>query len=343
MQWVAARPPGYVPAMPTLAVLVPVDPSGPPGAPESLPMGRAALALATEGISVVFATAASGGRVDGLVARAGVWEPVAGVAIAGAYDRYPSKGDAAGYAALIVGLAGRPVVNPPSLAVLCRDKVDCQRHLEARGVPLPEVEDDPARFAERLAEWGAGFLKPRYGAFGIGVRRVVPGDPLPEALPGAVGGPPEPAILQRAVAPPGGWAGVSVRILVQRDAMGRWVTTPGVARRDRDDPVVNVARGAEVALADDVLEPWTVAAGDALAVAAARALGDHPDGTWLAELGVDLAVDPDGRPWLIEVNNRPRGRLEVLADADPPRFAAAHLDACARPLRFLAARADRAR
>ena len=54
------------------------------------------------------------------------------------------------------------------------------------------------------------------------------------------------------------------------------------------------------------------------------------------ELGVDLVVDEDGELHVIEVNGRPRGRLEVLAQQDPTRFQGAHAAAIARPLRWLA-------
>jgi len=166
---------------------------------------------------------------------------------------------------------------------------------------------------------------------------VVPGDPLPAKLPGALAGAPEPSLLQRAVPAPEGWAGISVRVLVQRGPDGAWVVNPAVARRSATDPVVNVARGAEAAPAAEVLAAPTLEALGALVHATANALSDHPEGAWLGELGVDAVVDPTGHPWLIEVNSRPRGRLESLAASDPDRFHAAHLEACARPLRFLAA------
>ncbi|MBW2257539.1 MAG: hypothetical protein JRI25_23485 [Deltaproteobacteria bacterium] len=273
------------------------------------------------------------------VAAPGCWLPVERVAVVGAYDRYPSKLDPHGHAALRNGLGGLPLVNPLSLTLLCRDKLECQRHLEARGLVLPQLEADPTRFPDRLQEWGAGFLKPRYGAYGVGVRRVLPRDPLPPELPGAVAGAPEPSLLQRAVTPPDGWAGISVRVLVQRGSDGGWMVNPAVARRSATDPVVNVARGAEAAPGKDVLPESTLEALHALVHAAADALSDHPDGNWLAELGVDAVVDAAGQPWIIEVNSRPRGRLESLAEADPGRFRNAHLEACARPIRFLAARA----
>ena len=53
------------------------------------------------------------------------------------------------------------------------------------------------------------------------------------------------------------------------------------------------------------------------------------------ELGLDFVVDTDDVPHLIEVNSRPRGRLEVLAGIER-RFEALHTEACARPLRRMA-------
>ena len=63
---------------------------------------------------------------------------------------------------------------------------------------------------------------------------------------------------------------------------------------------------------------------EALAVDTGRRLGG-------IELGVDLVVDRQGQPHVIEVNAKPTGRLEKLGH----RFAEAHLQACIRPIRFL--------
>ncbi len=315
-----------------LAVLVP-RPSGPPvDPPEAFPLGRAALAAP---VDVVFVRTLQDGMASGLRAIPGAWEVVDGIAVCGAYDRFPSKGDPDGHTALVRGLRGGPLINPVSLTALCRDKLACQRHLEARGVAMPEVVDDPAVFADALSHWGAGFVKPRFGAFGAGVSRVVAGARVPATVHGDAAAS-EPALLQRAVAPPDGFAGVSVRALVQRLPGGGWALAPMVARRDRVDPVVNVARGAEARLADDVLGADTLAVLARRVRATAEALADHPDGALLAELGVDLVIDPDGTPWVIEVNGRPRGRLEVLAERDPVAFRVLHLEACLRPLSFLA-------
>lgn len=298
-------------------------------------MGRAALALAREGIETIFGDEVEHGQMVGLRPRVGGWTPVR-AAVRAIHDRFPSQVRAVRYAAARAGLDGVPLANPPSLTLLCRDKVESQRLIETR-VAMPELETDPARFLDRLSRWGAGFLKPRHGALGRGVRRVVPGDPLPYRLVGMVPGRAEPAVLQRAVPPPAGWAGWSIRLLCQRLPGGGWWQGPLVVRRSRSDPVVNAARGAEVVPGDDVLPPETRSELARRGEAVCAILADQPQGDLLVELGLDFVVDTAGAPHLIEVNSRPRGRLEALAALDPDRYMAAHVEACARPIRYLAA------
>src|SRR5690606_726444 len=192
-----------------------------------------------------------GALLVGHRARPGGWEPVR-AKVACVYDRFPSQREADRFRALLAGLGATPVANPPALTALCRDKVASQRRLEAAGVRMPPLEDDADRQAVRLADWGAAFLKPRFGSFGAGVRRVVPGDPLPRRLVGVLPGVHEPAVLQRAVPPLGDFAGVSVRVLCQRAPDGGWAAMAGVARVSADDPVVNHARGAEVRPAEEI-------------------------------------------------------------------------------------------
>lgn len=314
-----------------MGVLTPLRPGAPPP-PEALPIGRAALRLAGEGVTVVFGHTAGPGLLTGHVARPGGWQPVTEEAVVAAYDRYPSQGDPDGYDRLRSALGAVPVHNPTAIVRLCRDKLATQRHLEAHGLPMPEVEADPECFADRLAEWGAAYLKPRHGSFGRGIRRVIPGDPTPGTGEGAIAGQTDAMILQRAVPPPTGFRGISVRALVQRTDRGWRVETP-VARRSRTDWVVNAARGAEVVPADPSMLP----ALRQLAEGAAAALATGPDGDGLLEIGVDLVIDQAGTPWIVEVNGLPRGRLDALAATDP-RWADAHVEACARPLRWLARR-----
>ncbi len=292
--------------MKVVGVLVRCPPERPPPPPADFPTGRAALLAEAEGIAVLLGDDIQDGRIRGLRAVDGRWQPAEAELVA-CYDRFPSQTWPADFARHVEGLAGRPLGNPPALTALCRDKVACQRHLEAAGVPQPELLD---------ALTAPAFLKPRYGAFGQGVRPVVPGDRLPEG---------DDWILQRAVPPPAGWASVSVRLLAQRDAEG-WVLSTPIARLDRADPVANVARTAEVS-AHPLDDPMRRLALDACAAL---------DQTHALELGLDFAIATDGTPWLIEVNARPRGRLEVIAERWPERFARQHREALVRPLRRLA-------
>ena len=305
-------------------------------APALRPVGRAALKLREEGVGVVFGDELVDGLMSGWAAEPGRWISVRQVPVVALHDRFASQTYPEAYRAILDGMAGLPMGNPLALTMLCRDKIESQRVLEAASLSMPSVEPDPARFEDTLAGWGAGYLKPRFGALGRGVRRVLPGDPLPAEGEGAVLGVVEPLFLQRAVAPPAGWAGWSLRVLVQRRVGGGWTVASRVLRRSREDPVVNVARGAEVGPAERVLEPARVRALDALCLQVADILASQPWGRLAVELGVDAVVDERGDFHLIEVNSRPRGRLEAMAEQDPARWADAHVEACARPLRYLA-------
>jgi glutathione synthase/RimK-type ligase-like ATP-grasp enzyme len=318
-----------------VGVLVPpnVEPMPPP---TSRVIGRVALALEAEGVGIVFGSEVERGRLSGFRATTAGWISVRDVSVVAFYDRFPSQARAADFARIRAGLAGVPISNPWSFTDLCRDKVECQRFLERHGIPMPALATDPSLFPEALARFGHGFLKPRFGALGEGVRRVHPGDALPDRLPGLVPDMLEPAILQEAIPAPAGWAGVSVRVLAQREANGRWTLLEPVVRRSADDPVVNVARGAEAAAGSDVLEPATIESLGTRATEALAALATIPEGNRILEVGLDFVVDPHGVPHLIEVNGRPRGRLEVLATLDPARFASPHQEAVERPLRVLA-------
>ncbi len=299
----------------TVGVLVRCRP-GAPRAPELTPIGRAALLAEAAGLPTIVGDDLRGGVLRGLRAVPGGWRAASAPLVA-CYDRYPSRSRPDAFAARVEALEGVPLGNPPSLTALCRDKLRCQRHLEAAGIPMPPVEAIRSSFAARLEAWGAAFSKPRHGSFGRGVCHLRRGDALP---PGAD------LLLQRAVPPPDGWASVCVRLLAQRTPSG-WHLTPPVARRETRDPVANVARTSEVA-------PYPLAPPmERAAYAVCRAL-DRPHAV---ELGLDFAIDPAGVPWLIEVNGRPRGRLEHLARRWPERFAAAHREALLRPLRTLAA------
>ena len=320
----------------TVGVLVPPRP-GPPSPPEDRPIGRAALSLGTEGVRVVFGDTVRDGVLVGLAPHPGGWSEVE-ADVCGFVDRFPSQNRAERYAEILSNLGGKLLLNAPTLTALCRDKVRTQHFLASAGMTMPAVVTDPSAFGEALSDWGEGFLKPRFGALGVGVRRVRPGDPLPAFLPGVVEGQQDPAVLQRAVPPPQGWAGWSVRLLAQRGPDEAWVFGHPVVRRSRTDPVVNAARGASVDPGESVLTPTMWGAIEAEARKATEAFSSLPGAI---ELGLDLVIDGHEAAHLIEVNSRPRGRMEVLAARDPARFGTLHTAALLRPLRVVAARAGR--
>jgi glutathione synthase/RimK-type ligase-like ATP-grasp enzyme len=315
-----------------VGALVALDRTRPPPPLDALPMGRAARLLLDEGLIVVLGDQLRDGRMSGFAATRDGWVAIEDAPVVGIYDRFPRPRRPEEHARLLAAAADVPLGNPVALRRLSEDKLAAQHHLAARGVRMPEVEDQDLDGAAR--RWGQAFAKPRYGALGVGVRRVVAAEAIPREAIGPTGVV-EPVIVQRAVPPPDGWAGVSARVLVQRDVDGSFVATPIVVRRSRTDDVVAVHRGAEVAPGDDALGVETREALVDLAVRSATALADHPDGALLLELGVDAVIDPDGAPWVIEVNTRPWGRLSNLAALDPDRFDAAHLAAIARPFRTL--------
>ena len=326
--------------MTTLLVLVRLRP-GAPSPPESWPIGRAALALQGRGLEVLVGGALdAGGRARGAFrAQPGAWVSADGQPVDAIHDRYASHTDPKGWRRAREHGGMLPWGNPPSVTHLCRDKLACQQTLEAAGIVCPSVEADPARFPDRLQAWGRAFIKPQHGSLGRGVRAVRAGDALAGRGTGFREGEDDALILQQAIEPPAGMAGLVLRSLVQRDGQGHWSCCPLVARYSMDDPVVNVARRAVATAAMDVCSAATLDEARKLAVAIAEALAATADDPRdVVELGLDFAVDPAGRPWPIEVNSIPRGRLSALMRLDGPRFAVAHAAACARPLEAMAAR-----
>lgn len=322
----------------TIGVLVPTDGNCPQAPPNERPIGRAALLLAKEGIDVIFGDALQAGCIDGYRATPSGWQAVGRVPLDAIHDRFPSQIRADQFKCIQTESNGVPMGNPLEFTMMCRDKIESQRRLETLGVPMPAVCADPSEFSERIRQWNTGFLKPRFGALGIGVRCVTATDSMPSELPGVVPGRADPAILQQAVCPPTGWASRTVRVLLQRTVSGGWFQGTPVVRQSRNNPVANAAQGAEVvaghgALPTDCLEAIHSTVGQI-----AEAFDRLPEAALMVEAGVDLVLDSEMKPWLIEVNSRPRGRMEILASTDPRSYQSAHVEACARPIRVLAHR-----
>ena len=201
---------------------------------------------------------------------------------------------------------------------------------------MPEVVSDHNKFDETLNEWEYGFIKPQFGALGKGVQAVYPNGKIPLSVEGVVPNQLEPTILQRGIKPPAGWTGMSVRQLMQKDLDGSWLARTAVLRRSKVEPVVNVARGAEAVPAIDFLPPRTVSEIERQSLIACSILDSEPNGRYNVEFGLDFVIDPEFTPWLIEVNSRPRGRLEHLAATNPDRFFKEHEASCIQPIRYLA-------
>lgn len=314
----------------SIGVLIPTDKRESPTPPEKMPIGRAALDLAAEGISIVFGDRLENGRMHGWSAVPGGWEPIQGARILALYDRYSTLARERDFERVLANRADVPVLNAPHATTLCRDKLVSQRVLEEAGLTMPPVIGDTDDFDEVLTRWDAAFIKPRYGSKGCGVHLVHADTDLPMTEDT------EPVVLQQAIRAPRGWAGISVRALVQRESGGEWIVSNPVARTSQSDPVVNAVRGAKVLPAIDFLPAKALAACRRIALEVAQILDEHLQPDALIELGVDFAIDEQWKPNLIEVNSRPMGRLEALASADPTRFGAEHQRACQRPLRYLA-------
>ena len=212
--------------------------------------------------------------------------------------------------------------------------------MERHNIPIPPLCTDYTQFQTALREWKTAFIKPQFGALGQNVHFVQEGENLPRYLEGVVPNRPEQSILQKAISPPKEWAGLSVRHLLQRAKDASWISRPAVLRRSRKDPVVNVARGAEAVLASDYLPPKCMVSIEEFSYRTAIALQNSPNGTHAVEFGIDYVIDQEYNPWLIEVNSRPRGRLEVLAEQNPRVFTSIHQEACIQPILYLATLVD---
>ncbi|TCP68367.1 YheC/YheD family protein [Baia soyae] len=102
------------------------------------------------------------------------------------------------------------------------------------------------------------------------------------------------------------------RILVQKNKTGEWAVTSSIARIAGDQQIVsNVAKGGTLRRVKDILaelgdlpNKLTSAHIRSVAKSIAASFENQVDGHF-AELGIDLALDQNGRLWLIEINSKP--------------------------------------
>lgn len=183
-----------------------------------------------------------------------------------------------------------------------------------------------AWFQKQLDAGRDVFVKPRRGSLGLGITRVVPRDGgrcrlqsrtrrrsvlLGEAWRYLSRNCKEHYLQAGIALCEDGGHRVDLRVVVQRDGEGRW-QVPGMAakRAKRGKFLTNVARGASVHVprellgrifgerrASEILEECA-----SLGLLAAQALtARYPR---FADLGLDVGVDREGKPYLIEVNRR---------------------------------------
>lgn len=322
-----------------IGILVPDYPPPLPR-PSAKPIGYAVQNPINKNIRIVFGNKIKqqSGKVlmSGLTIKNDSWIPITQEILA-LHDRFPSQIRASHFQTILPYTKELIFGNPFEITMLCRDKIQTQIYLENYGIRMPKICTKYEEFSDMIAKWTLGFLKPQFGALGKNVQALTPSNALiPEFLEGVVPNKQEKTFIQQGIQAPKGWKGLSLRQLIQRNTDGSWNVLPAVLRRSKQDLVVNVSRGAEAVLAEEHLPLETMEIIYEQSISTALALQNHPEGQYSVEFGLDFVIDQNYQPWLIEVNSRPRGRLEVLAKRNPERFASLHQQACVAPILFLA-------
>jgi ribosomal protein S6--L-glutamate ligase len=214
------------------------------------------------------------------------------------HDLYVIKGSNAAVMCVAGALhaAGARTLNPFPIVARLKQKPVVARELAAAGLPVPEtwIANDATEL-EPMLRGGAVVVKPWDGSRGRGVRTVRRADELAEA--GAAAG--SPVMAQRAIE--GDGRDRKLYVLGDRvfGVLRRW---PAATEHEkRGEPFVPSAMLTELALRCG-----------------------HVYG--LTMYGLDVIVDRDERPWIVDVNKCP-GYLGV---PDAPALIAAHVSACAR-------------
>jgi len=111
-----------------------------------------------------------------------------------------------------------------------------------------------------------------------------------------------------------------------------WVPRTPVVRSSKKDPIVNVSRGAKTVVATQFLPEATISNIQQESLKIVHRLSSLPQGNWLLELGLDFVIDSEWRPWFIEVNAQPKGRLQSLAKKYPKRFQVEYQQCLRQPI-----------
>lgn len=350
-----------------LAVIVDFAYPEPCGSPLDTPFGMFAKDLEQEGIKIILTPLTGFTKSDSPIAKGWTVEGdswrAAELPVAGCYNRVDWKPRFEDYCRVrrLFSESNTPFVNNSDFCAFARDKaISCQALAET-GVPVPKTVYDRKSFLEALESWGSAYLKPRIGSSGRNILKIIVGprwtiqtsdgvvshvssDRGTEWLLTAAAM--EPMLLQQAVqAKTLRLSAYSIRSLLQRQRDGSWVSILPVARVAVDRPTANVARGATVVLGVEFIRELyrdkaqlvldRIAELETKTTEALAALFG-PKARLIVEVGLDIVVDGTGIPYLIEINDTPKGRLKtLLRQTANPLILDAHKRAISNPLLYL--------
>ena len=198
-----------------------------------------------------------------------------------------------------------PICNPRFFTEFCKDKWEFQMYMLKNSIPMPAIAQD--RYQYWIKKWGGiAVAKPRFGSFGAGIELV---ESSPSPLRKGVNGMDQ-TIVQKYIQPPDGFAGISVRQLIQRNIDRSWTFRTTVARTSLYDPIVNAARGADIVRAIDILPNTCCEKIQAMSKKIAQILGKLSP--FVIEVGLDYVIDKNFNPVFIEANAQPKGKLKGL-------------------------------
>ncbi|WP_170839757.1 YheC/YheD family protein [Lihuaxuella thermophila] len=223
--------------------------------------------------------------------------------------------------------------------ILIRDPQICQM--------LPETYPFHAnRLREMFRRHPVLYLKPNNGSLGSGIIRVLKGDgkwiyqsatpngtltrttntltEMTKILTRRIGR--QPYLVQQGLTLVKlGSRQVDFRVLAQKNRLGQWQITSIVGRIANNQHIVsNVARGGTLLKAADVLADLgripnkpTVTGLRNIALEICNTFERLADGHF-AELGIDLAIDQNGKVWLIEINSKPSKSDDTVTNPTLP-------------------------